>query len=293
MKISLSITSLAVLIFSIAGCVHYRDTHFVLIKGESRKIKTQNRYSLVDLKHKMKTANADIAQGNTYEMQFSNENLKRFQPDVFSDDGIRFVVNSRMLKVDNSNSFAQILLFVTLHTTSSAEHRWQYVIDVLDNPDAKAVVESHCKYDQAFSLLPIPTPLLFYMGDAAVPEGKEDFSVFTRHYVGADCHNARMDNSSEIYAYTLAVALKKMEDDGLIKDLRGKREKTNEILLQTFDEKFEIEDFCKDGNCEYRYAFRLKRRGGNGISLRDSWEARQTLRLMIRDDYKLSYQFLH
>jgi hypothetical protein len=60
-------------------------------------------------------------------------------------------------------------------------------------------------------------------------------------------------------------------------------------LISILDDKFEIEDFRKDGNCEYRYAFTLKRRGGGGISLKDSREVRRALRLMIRDDYKLSY----
>ena len=290
---SLFIIGIAAYLLCVMGCMHYRDSYFVSTRGDLRKIKTQNRYTVVDLKHKTTTANADIVQSNTYEMQFSNESLKRFQPDVFSDDGIRFVVNWRLMPSDDSG-IPSLISLLAFHLISTSERNVRYTVDVLDNPDARTSVDMCSKYDSATAILPVPTPLLFYIGDAAAPEGNEDFTAFTKHYIKSflnpdGVHNSRISIHNEIYAYAIATALKKMEDDGLIKDIRAKHEKTNEVLQQTLDDKFEIEDFRKDGNCEYRYAFTLKRRGGGGISLKDSREVRRALRLMIRDDYKLSY----
>ena len=47
----LFIIGIAAYLLCVMGCMHYRDSYFVSTRGDLRKIKTQNRYTVVDLKH--------------------------------------------------------------------------------------------------------------------------------------------------------------------------------------------------------------------------------------------------
>ena len=84
------------LLFS-AGCIHSRTSAFTSVGGEVQKLKTRNRYTLVGFKHQAQNPNADVVKENLYTQQFTNDSLKKFQPDVFADDGIRFTVSQRRL----------------------------------------------------------------------------------------------------------------------------------------------------------------------------------------------------
>ena len=54
-----------------------------------KKVVTRNRYTLVGVKYSGQIPNADVMQWNLQSKPFTNDELKRYQPDVFSDDGIR------------------------------------------------------------------------------------------------------------------------------------------------------------------------------------------------------------
>ena len=284
-----------------AGCIHSRTSAFTSVGGEVQKLKTRNRYTLVGFKHQAQNPNADVVRENLYTQQFTNDSLKKFQPDVFADDGIRFTVSQRRLPDEGiryqwTMYFPYLLSLMSLPRCTTTSHGSHYRIDVLDNPDARATFTLHGRYDAADTLL-TPAPLLFYVGDAASPvETHEKQSVVSRHGVsiagvinfgiglGYD-HNI----CSESEAYALAATLKKMENDGLVDEVRGKTAGRGAAHVLSVGDKFEIIDFKKDDNCESCYSFSLRRRGGGGIQLRESREVQKMLKAMIREDYAASF----
>ncbi len=284
-----------------AGCIHTRTSAFTSVGGEVQKLKTRNRYTLVGFKHQAQNPNADVVKENLYTQQFSTDNLKKFQPDVFADDGIRFTVSQRRLPDEGiryqwTQYFPFLLTLTALPQCVTTSYSSQYRVDVLDNPDARATFNLHGRYDYATALL-TPAPLLCYMGDAAPPEDEsQGQSVVSRHgvgFAGAINFGTYVFDVQNIYseseAYALAATLKKMEDDGLIDELRGKTAGRDAAQILSLGDKFEIIDFRKDDDSGSRYSFSLRHRGGGGIQLRESREVQKMLKAMIREDYVSSF----
>lgn len=172
---------MAVGMLCIAGCMHCRYSALSSVEGEVQKIATRHRYTLVGVKHAAQTANADVMSGNLQSLQFSNDSLKQFQPNVFLDDGIPFMYcGGRTLYFESQNCYGwtKYLYLLTLcampqcYTTVSGS---TVTIDVLDNPDARATFEVQGRYYQALALT--PSPFLFYVGDASPSDNLEKYSV--------------------------------------------------------------------------------------------------------------------
>ena len=301
MKSPFVVIALAVGSLFFAGCIHTRTSAFTSVGGEVQKLKTRNRYTLVGFKHQAQNPNADVVKENLYTQQFSTDNLKKFQPDVFADDGIRFTVSQRRLPDEGiryqwTQYFPFLLTLTALPQCVTTSYSSQYRVDVLDNPDARATFTLHGRYDAADTLL-TPAPLLFYVGDAASPmETHEKQSVVSRHGVSfAGVINFGTGLSydhnicSESEAYALAATLKKMEDDGLIDEVRGKTAARGAAHVLSGGDKFESIDFKKDDDCERRYSFALRYRGSGGIRLREAREVQKMLKSMIREDYVSSF----
>ena len=301
MRSTLIVIALAFGSLFFAGCIHSRTSAFTSVGGEVQKLKTRNRYTLVGFKHQAQNPNADVVKENVYTQQFTNDSLKKSQPDVFADAGIRFTVSQRRLP-DEGIRYQWTLYFpylsslMALPQCYTASYGSQYRVDVLDNPDARATYSVQGRFDTATAML-TPAPLLFYMGDAAPPnEESQRHSVVSKHgmsFAGAINFGTATFGTTAIYseseAYALAATLKKMEDDGLIDELRGKPAGRRAAEVYSAGDKFEIIDFKKDDNCESRYSFSLRRRGGGGIQLRESREVQKMLKAMIREDYASSF----
>ena len=281
-----------------AGCKHQRYSAFSTVEGEVRKITTRNRYTLVGVKHAAQNVNADVTQGNLQQQQFSNGNLKRFQPGVFADDGIRFMVREVWLLGRDSyespfgwTAFLMYPTFCVLPGWGTKRLDYRVTVDVLDNPDARAVFELHGRSDISFSLTPLP--ILFYMGDASPQNELGERSAITCHgfdsVFGSTNTGILNDCKTEMEAFAIAATLKKMEDDGLIDESRVKSKMENATTSAAVDGKFEIVDFRKDGDCAHRYAFTLRLRSGSSISLRESRNLQKMLRSMVREDYQASF----
>ena len=282
-----------------AGCKHTRYSAFATIDGEMRKVSTRNRYTLVGVKVAGQV-NADMIQANLKSQQFTNDTLKRYQPEVFSDDGIKFMIRSTPFPrtVEYGWTVCTYMLSLTvLPMCSGAIGGEHIVIDVLDNPDARDAFDLYGRGDHALSLFCPLTPPLVFMGDASPPA--KVGSAISRHSInyiddrindnggymeGVVCEN---EVYYEFRAYAVATLLKKMEDDGLIDELRSRDAGRSSAPIAEIDGKFEVVDFKRDS--EHRYAFALKGRGVSAISLKETHALKKSLRAMMRDDYMASF----
>ena len=286
----------SVFISCLAGCMHQRTAYFVSVEGGIKPVVTRNRYTLVDAKHKAETANVDLMAGSTFGMRFTNEGLRRFQPNVFSDDGIRVMLDYKLLNRTSGSNLGIIPSMLTLGVIphfSRWEDKGRCTLNVLDNPDASMSFEYHTVVDYAMSMFS-PLAFLFYNGEADVPARAENYSALQTHtrecYLieggSADMHTL---GNEETLACAIATLLKKMEDNGLIVETNNKHTDRNEALQNSVSDKYEIVEFSKDDDCAYRYSFALKRRDSSSVAVRESRELKKILRAMIREDYLLSF----
>ncbi len=287
---------LSALISCVVGCMHQRTAYFVSVEGGIKPIVTRNRYTLVDAKHKAETANVDVMSGSTFGMRFTNGGLRKFQPNVFSDDGIRVMLDYKLLNRTSGSSLGAVPFMFTLGVLPLFNHwesRSRCTLNVLDNPDARMSFE---RYDSGESATTMFSPLsfLFYNGDADVPDSMANHSVLQMHT--RYCHmindantDVYVSGSEEVLAYAIAALLKKMEDSGLITEVNNKHIDRNETLQNSVSDKYEIVEFNKDDDCAYRYSFVLKRRDSSSVAVWESRELKKILRAMIREDYLLSF----
>ena len=224
MKIVTSFFASVVVMFCVVGCKHTRYSAFGNVDGEMRKVATRNRYTLVGLKFADQDVNADILQKNLKSQQFTNDNLKKYQPDVFSDNGIKFMVRSTQIPRTTEYGWTEctyLLSLTILPVCSAAVGGEHIVVDVLDNPDARTAFDLYGRGDQAQSLFCPLTPILLFTGDAAPPESAKIGSSTSRHLInyiddhindncgymeGVVCDNVTF---YEFRAYALAATLKK------------------------------------------------------------------------------------
>lgn len=282
------------LLFSMAGCQHERTSTMVSVGGEVRRIKTRNRYTLLTFKQRGHGANADVARENVYVPQSSNDDLKKFQPDVFSDDGIRFTCESARLCEDDRYGWTTVFPYLTtlmiLPQCRTISNGSRNTVDVLDNPDARATFDSHARYDMALGLTPLSW--FFYLGDAAPLDGNETYTTISEHTISTPFFGFGAKSRGWLdagMAYAMAMTLKKMEDDGLIDESRGRQAGLSSVQVSSAGDKFEIVDFRREGDDGWRYSFKLRRRDRKGISLRESHEVQKILKTMIRADYASSF----
>lgn len=296
MKIFLAFFRLFFVSLCISGCEHRRVVHFVSVEGGIKPVVTRNRYTLVDAKYKAETANVDLMAGSTFGMRFTNGDLRKFQPNVFSDDGIRVLLDYKLLNRTSGSNLGIIPFTLTLGVIphfSRWEDKGRCTLNVLDNPDAGMSFEYHTVADYATTMFS-PLSFLFYNGDADVPDSMANHSVLqmhTRycHMIDSGNNDSYISGSKEVLAYAIAALLKKMEDDGLIAEVNNKHADRNETLQNSVSDKYEIVEFGKDDDCAYRYSFALKRRDSSSVTVHESRELKKILRAMIREDYLLSF----
>jgi hypothetical protein len=254
---------------------------------------------LAGFKHEAQNPDADVMDENVYALPFSNDSLKKCQPDVFADDGVRFLVRSVPRREYHlygwTTWFPYLVSLTTLPACTTTSYGSRNTIDVLDNPDASVAYDARTRYDQAMAML-TPTPLLCFMGESSPLDEDAKYNLDSSHGVhfaffsfGDDFQTGHAKSQTVIEAYVIASMLKKMEDDGLIDDSRGRATGHGPTLASSVADKFEVMDFRKDGECGWRYSFALRRRGGGGVSLRESRELQKMLKAMVREDYASSF----
>ena len=136
-----------------------------------RKLTTRNRYTLVSAKVEGQI-NADVVQANLYSQQFTNDSLMRYQPEVFSEDGIKFMIRSTSLPRTREYGWTGAMYVLSLTVLPMCDTlAWGHhlTIDVLDNPDARDTFDIYDRFDEALSLFCPLTPILFFTGDASPP----------------------------------------------------------------------------------------------------------------------------
>ena len=290
----------AVVMLLPAGCVHHRNSAFSSVEGEVQKITTRNRYTLVYVARATQSGNADIM--GMQAALSTNDDLKRYQPDVFADDGIKITYGDvKTLYNEYSNNHGGILTLLNLLTLgafpqcTTGGSGYRFTMDILDNPDARATFDLYDRCDMAFATW-TPLPLLCHMGSGSPVDGALIGTALSRHSVGfgdpssPNSVNENLAMRHMISAYSIAALLKKMEDDGLIDDSHGKFTSCQLGARSSFaDDKFEMVDFKREDDGGRRYFFSLKRRDSTAISLRESRDLQKMLRSMIREDYQASF----
>lgn len=277
------------------GCIHCRVMCAANVEDVGPVVETKYRYCFAD--EKLRNSGDFIK-------------LKKTYPKVFSEDGIPFSVKSGGLgsgKVRKSYVWTVACPYacslLTLPMFNTSEWDMDYVVDLVDIPDAHAEFSSCFRYDHAFAMW-TPSPLLFYVGKFGNLGDSEKYNncrVFHSRNVqimgGLDVVGESQGDSlkscvcnpfmNEAYAYGLVVTLKKMEDAGLVDLWKDQsRNLTNESSLR-IGKDLELLNFGREQGSDFSYRFKIVNRKGD-MSLREAREVRKLLVKTVREDYLCS-----
>ncbi len=287
------------------GCQHTRISLMVAVDDLGPKIATQNKYKLVGIVGGLSdlrlTEEFNYNKENSKQLAVARSILKSAQPQTFADDGIPFVIRQTGDLPQNYESLPIMIYTLFLPVISGAKEIKpnEFIVDVLDNPDARSSFKVQGRRDIAASLLPSPVPPLCFLGDASFPNEPSQCRKFTHHSLGfiADT-NGVLEYGDKIgsilwsscyinnpVAYGIAVRLKQMEDAGNIDASRNKELKDNKAIT---DHDFQLLEFHRKNGDGYEYVFKLKSRIGH-VSIRQSNAVQNDLLTMISNDYAASF----
>ena len=280
---------------AVMGCIHRRVMCVANVEDVGPVVETKYRYCFAD--EKLRNSGDFIK-------------LKKAYPKVFADDGIPFSVKSgglgsAMTKKSYGWTVAcpYVCSLLTLPMLNTTEWDMDYVVDLVDMPDAHAEFSSCFRYDHAFAMW-TPSPLLFYVGkfgNLGDSEKYDNCRVFYSRNVqmmgGLDVVGESHGDSlkscvcnpfmNEAYAYGLVVTLKKMEDAGLVDLWKDQsRNPTNDSSLRT-GKNLELLSFGREQGSDFSYRFKIVNRKGD-MSIREAREIRRLLIKTVREDYLCS-----
>lgn len=283
---------------AVAGCSHHRFMCAANVEDVGATVETKYRYRFAD--EQLKNDPGRFAA------------LKKSYPKVFADDGIPFVASMpRALGgVDTSGVVAEkqsygwtvvfpyALSLFSLPGCTTQEGHMNYVVDLVDIPDAHAEFSIAYRCDNAFALW-TPSPLLFYvgsfgnLGDDSEYGKRRRFSSHSVRLVSDDIigdtskMNPHVNNPA--YAYGLAVSLKKLEDAGLVDEWKSQHREVTASRREnpSLGADIELLEFGREQGSDFAYRFKVRHQKGE-LSLREARDVRKTLVKMIRDDYAAS-----
>ena len=202
-----------------SGCVHSRSVSLVGVTDMGEHVSTRNRYFIVGSSH-------DYTKWLTTGVgaQWRYRKFKKYQPNVFSDDGIPVVYFERNVYDKHwrfpSGEGEELLCLLYEFPTffalpcnfDESEKKRHHTINVLDAPNGQTGFETYCK-DNSVASPTTPLALLFYNGDVT-SEGMNNSKKFENHMRTIGLKSC--DSRTEAEAYGLAVRLKELEDSGQI-----------------------------------------------------------------------------
>lgn len=220
MRYQLIIAIWIVFLLVCAGCVHSRSVSFVGVNDLGAQITTRNRYFIVGTSYDYTKW---LTTGSAAEWKYKK--LQKFQPNVFSDDGIPVVFSIRKGHADKNWKFPDCIgedllcfiyefptCFTLPYNFEEKEKRQTYALKVLDSPNVQIGFEIYCKNNSVVSPM-TPLALLFYNEDV-ISGGMNTFKKFENHTRAIG--KRACDSETEAEAYGLAVRLKELEDSGQI-----------------------------------------------------------------------------
>ena len=272
----------------VAGCGHERVTLMVSVRDIGPQIVTKNKYTL--------------GYWDGMHFTFPGVTLERLiaaQPQVFCSNGIPFTVKHGHGSSERGSGpfIVPVLIpFVIPGCQKGATSESNYIIDVMDCPDAHATFQKKERSDGCFAILS-PLPMLFYPTAGSFDDEPEDKCKFTRHsYYLLGLHDGKslgegiVSVEESATAYGIAVTLKQMEESGKINPA------TTRTVVDVESQRaglgggynFEVVDFHRTDSDSYRYVFSLVSTNKN-VSLRESFAAKRVLSSTIRHDFMASY----
>ena len=241
-------------------------------------------------------------------MEKAHYNLERYQPEVFSQDGIPIIINEVNVKEEEGDYFWTGILAV--HTigilpmveTLHSHYRWE--ISVLGHASTKTTISS-CEHVRGAFGGPSPFPLLLFWGSDSC---LKDSRSFDEHYFNMDKVGVGGNYRKEAVAYGVAVKLKELEESGKINDqiaakAIAKQKLSSVALVQT---EINEPDFKRkgssikltSGNRQYKfeivaydleegkdYAHRFIISTDDALSIPDYSAIRAALLSSIKEDY--------
>ena len=274
--------------------MHQRTVCVAMVPDSGERIVTKNRYAPAMVKID--------SLGNSITVVNENEceRLKALFPEVFDRNGILFVERDYSMSPQDRSygwtvAFPYGASLLTLPMCSTVEHREGLTIEVLESPDANSRIDTYIRMDTAFAMW-TPSPFLCYIGEVGLGEFK-GFKKFSAHDYNIlfDMKLNGSGKSTELWtggtakAYAIAAALKRMEDEGRVRDpVTNNQRRRGMETGRSVSDRFEISDFRRDGEKDWRYLFVLKLRDAN-LSVGELREIQDAVREVIRGDYVDSF----
>ena len=205
------------------GCLRYRSVAAADVKDVGTQICTRYRYCPSWAQGKEKSGEERL-----------RTRMKRYQPQVFADDGIPIVITEREVSHEDwgcwkinryqdpmgfaSKRFFYAFSFSIIPLFNGTESDAWEEVRLADDPSPATSFRIYKRQDNAFSFL-TPLPLLLYSG---LPEmrGSENGVVRVRREnfftVAEDMFAHEHPEGEEVFAYALAAKLKALEDMGRV-----------------------------------------------------------------------------
>ena len=198
------ITTALSMVFA-SGCHHGRIVMTTDVNDSGDSIRTRYRYRVV--------SDDKNIYGTT-----RNQRFQTLHPEVFSDDGIPIVIDTQNTLNKKTGENTTLLPNLTFGLVPSVKTRHQHNRNSISVDGRQVGDFNTCSLDcAAYTMLPFPTPYLFFNGDIETCFGAgKTFSercnnLSSQYSVGISLYE-------ELLAYATAVRLKEAEESGAIAD---------------------------------------------------------------------------
>ena len=246
-----------VVVAILQGCCSLRNSATPDVADIGPSVSTRNRYRL-----------SCVYKGETSEtMSFNTDFLQRYEPRVFSADGIPVALRIQFGSFETAKGWTVLLAMCTIGVIPQ-HHQYSYTfncsLELADENYGKSPFKIVSVFDQATSQVLIPTAYLFYTG-APSADG-----VHRRYFQNMKLAGAknppsflyesdlakRIRHDSPLrhaLAYAIAVKLKEMEDSGKIDAMLHKKAESRSVLPE-----HSIVQLDRDATDGFSYSFAIE-----------------------------------
>ena len=250
---SLSLVVVAIL----QGCCSLRNTATPDVADIGLSVSTRNRYRL-----------SCVYKGETSEtMSFKADFLRRYEPRVFSADGIPVVLRIQFGSFEAAKGWTVLLAMCSLGAIpqhSKHSYTFNCSLELADENYGKSPFKIVSEFDEATSQVLIPTAYLFYTGAPSADgvhrrffqnmklAGSKDPPMFL--YESDFAKRIEHDDPlRQALAYAMAVKLKEMEDSGKIDAMLRKKAESRSVLPE-----HSIVQLDRDAKDGFSYSFAIE-----------------------------------
>lgn len=218
MKKALAFIGLCLIMLS-NGCTFTRYTAIPQVKDCGPTISTRFKYRLEEYR-----LPKEIKASKEFSIKLAGELRKTMVelcPNVFSDDGVPFVVSRGESKFSQVGLLSGLISFLTIRIIPQALHNYRDTKFSLDMSEDETIYSStEVKYIEDVAISLSPFAMFFYNGAPDVPSNMRfwyvrEYGVGTAQAWG-DEPRITIEPNRKALAYAIAVKLKELEDSGRI-----------------------------------------------------------------------------